>query len=39
MDLKKTPMPEQEPMVRNKNFQEVALGYTEEQAKNEAAGA
>ena len=37
MDLKKTPMPEQEPMVRNKNFQEVALGYTEEQAKNEAA--
>ena len=37
MDLKKTPMPEQEPMVRNKNFQEVALGYTEEHAKNEAA--
>jgi glutamate synthase (NADPH/NADH) small chain len=29
-------MPEQEPMVRNKNFQEVALGYTEEQARNEA---
>jgi glutamate synthase (NADPH/NADH) small chain len=37
MDLKKTPMPEQEPMIRNKNFQEVTLGYTEEMAKNEAA--
>ena len=36
MDLKKTPMPEQEPLVRNKNFQEVALGYTEEQARTEA---
>jgi glutamate synthase (NADPH/NADH) small chain len=36
MEPKKTPMPEQEPMVRNKNFQEVALGYTEEQAVNEA---
>ena len=36
MDKKKTAMPEQEPMVRNKNFQEVALGYTEEQAKIEA---
>jgi glutamate synthase (NADPH/NADH) small chain len=37
MDLKKTPIPEQEPNVRNKNFQEVSLGYSEEQAKNEAA--
>ncbi len=37
MDKNKTAMPEQEPMVRNKNFQEVALGYTEEQAKIEAA--
>ena len=37
MDKIKTAMPEQKPMVRNKNFQEVALGYTEEQAKFEAA--
>ena len=34
---KKTPMKEQPPLVRNKNFQEVSLGYTEEEAKNEAA--
>jgi hypothetical protein len=26
----KTPMPEQEPNVRNKNFKEVTLGYTEQ---------
>ena len=32
MSLKKNEMPVQEPDVRNKNFQEVALGYTEEQA-------
>ncbi len=32
----KTAMPEQEPNVRNKNFEEVALGYTEEMAVNEA---
>lgn len=37
MEMKKTPIPEQEPNVRNKNFKEVSLGYTEEQAKNEAA--
>ena len=30
------PMPEQAPDVRNKNFSEVALGYTEEQAIDEA---
>ncbi|MBQ0017817.1 MAG: NADPH-dependent glutamate synthase [Clostridiales bacterium] len=30
-------MPSQEPDVRNKNFDEVALGYTEEDALNEAA--
>ena len=36
MSLKKNPMPSQEPDVRNKNFQEVALGYTEEQALDEA---
>lgn len=34
---KKTPMPEQEPDVRSKNFKEVALGYTEEMARGEAA--
>ncbi len=36
MSPKKNPMPSQEPDVRNKNFREVALGYTEEQALNEA---
>lgn len=36
MDPKKTPMPVQEPQVRNHNFDEVALGYTEEMAINEA---
>ena len=30
MSLKKNPMPSQDPNVRNKNFEEVALGYTEE---------
>ena len=37
MSLQKNPMPSQDPNVRNKNFQEVALGYTEEQALDEAA--
>ena len=36
MSLKKNEMPVQDPMVRNGNFLEVALGYTEEQAVNEA---
>ena len=36
MSPKKNPMPHQDPNVRNKNFQEVALGYTLEQAKDEA---
>ncbi len=36
MQLNKTPMPSQEPNVRNKNFNEVALGYTEQEAINEA---
>lgn len=36
MSLKKNPMPSQEPEVRNKNFLEVALGYTEEMAVDEA---
>jgi glutamate synthase (NADPH/NADH) small chain len=31
------PMPKQEPKERVKNFNEVALGYTEEQARREAA--
>ena len=37
MSLQKNPMPSQDPNVRNKNFEEVALGYTEEQALDEAA--
>ena len=37
MNPKKTPIPEQEPNVRNHNFDEVALGYTDEMAKDEAA--
>ena len=36
LDPKKCPMPSQEPNVRNKNFAEVALGYTPEMAVNEA---
>ena len=36
MNPKKNPMPEQEPLVRNKNFQEVALGYSAEAAIDEA---
>ena len=36
MSLKKNPMPVQDPMVRNHNFEEVALGYTPEQAVDEA---
>ncbi|OUP05238.1 glutamate synthase (NADPH), homotetrameric [Anaerofilum sp. An201] len=36
MDPKKCPMPSQDPNVRNKNFDEVALGYTAEMAVNEA---
>ncbi len=36
MSLKKNEMPSQAPDVRNKNFKEVALGYTEEQAIDEA---
>lgn len=33
---KKTPMPEQLPEIRRTNFEEVALGYTPEQAVSEA---
>ena len=36
MDPKKHPMPSQEPLVRNKNFKEVALGYDEATAVDEA---
>lgn len=36
MDSKKCPMPSQDPNVRNKNFNEVALGYTYDMAVNEA---
>ena len=36
MSPKKNPMPTQDPQVRNKNFDEVALGYTQEQAIDEA---
>ena len=36
MDPKKHPMPSQEPLVRNKNFKEVALGYDETTAVDEA---
>ena len=32
----KVPMPEQKPLVRNKNFNEVTLGYTAAMAKEEA---
>ena len=37
MSLKKNEMPAQPADVRNGNFDEVALGYTEEQALDEAA--
>src|SRR5690554_3135160 len=36
MAMKKNEMPAQDPNVRNKNFLEVALGYTPEQAIDEA---
>ena len=36
MSLTKNPMPEQDPQVRARNFDEVALGYSEEQAVAEA---
>ena len=37
MSPKKVQIPEQQPTVRNKNFREVALGYTPEMAVEEAA--
>lgn len=36
MSMTKVAMPEQDPNVRNKNFSEVALGYTKEMAMEEA---
>lgn len=36
MSLKRVPMPHQEPDIRNKNFSEVALGFTPEMAIEEA---
>ena len=37
MDItKRNPMPNQEPLVRNKNFKEVSLGYDAETAIAEA---
>ena len=36
MTLTKTPMPEQDPKVRARNFKEVTLGYTAEMAMEEA---
>ncbi len=36
MTLTKTPMPEQDPKVRARNFKEVTLGYTAEMAVEEA---
>ena len=35
-ELTRVPMPEQDPMVRNKNFDEVATGYSPELAMKEA---
>ena len=36
MSLIKNPMPEQDPLIRKNNFDEVALGYSEEAAVSEA---
>ena len=36
LDLNRIPMPRQDPKVRARNFNEVALGYSAEQAKTEA---
>ena len=36
MTMTKTPMPEQDPKVRARNFKEVTLGYTAEMAIEEA---
>ena len=35
LSQKKVPMPEQEPQIRARNFEEVTLGYTVEMALEE----
>ena len=36
MSLNKNPMPSQDPLARAHNFEEVAIGYSEETALDEA---
>ncbi len=36
LNLNRVPMPRQNPKVRGRNFNEVALGYSLEQAQEEA---
>ena len=36
MSMTKTPIGEQKPEIRARNFKEVSLGYTKEQAMEEA---
>ena len=36
MKIPRQPMPNQDPAIRSANFEEVALGYTEETARKEA---
>ncbi len=36
MSLKKVAIPERDPQIRSRNFEEVSLGYTEEMAREEA---
>lgn len=36
LDLNRVPIPKQAPAERSRNFDEVALGYSEEQAVQEA---
>ena len=36
MQPNKTPIAEQDPKIRARNFKEVCLGYTDEEAVNEA---
>ena len=36
INLNRVPIPKQEPLIRRRNFNEVALGYAEEQAMEEA---
>ncbi len=36
LNLNRVPMPRQDPIVRGKNFKEVALGYGKEEAQKEA---